>query len=153
MDRFQVFIGILPLLGVIVGGFITYLTQTRVFNKQVKRDERKEIEAKKIERLLVYNEVLKLEGEILMQSYIGGGLAEFNIEAYREKFRPLFYSKYHIINQDIAQEVRNMDRIIMAADFNEELDQEQNDSLLTIFHKIISLTEKYLELYRINNDN
>lgn len=117
----QFLTGILPLIGVIVGGFITYLTQTKTLNKQLKRDIEKEKETKILERFLVYNEILNLDGEIQMQYYMGGGSTKFNLADYRDKIRPLFYSKFHLLNQDIAQAIRKMDMIIKEADFNEEL--------------------------------
>ncbi|QPQ35883.1 hypothetical protein [Lysinibacillus sp. JNUCC-52] len=153
MNWYQIFVGVLPLLGVIVGGGITFLTQNNTLNKQMRRDSEKEKESQRIEKFLIYNDILKLDGEFQMQFYAGGGFTEFNIKNYRENFRPIFFSKYHLLDQEIAYNVREMDRIIMAADFFEEIEREQNDQLLLIFDKILTEIENILKEYRLNNMN
>lgn len=149
MDWSQFLTGTLPpLLGVIVGGLATYFTQTKTLNKQFKREIEREKQERDIERLKVYSEILKLDGENLMLEYVGGGSADFNLKAFIAELRPIFYSKFYLLDQVVADKVRNMDSIIAAANFYEELDIEQNDRLIIIYNEIISDIEVNLISYR-----
>lgn len=137
-----------PLLGVIVGGFATYYTQTNALKKQFDREIEKEKEARDIESLKVYSEILKLDGENLILEPDGGNVIDFNLEVYRSKIRPVLYSKLYLLDQSVMDKVRNMDYVISEADFNEELDRDQSDFLIKGYMDTIGLMEKYLQGYR-----
>lgn len=149
MDWSQLLTGALPsLLGVIVGGMATYFTQTKTLKKQFKREVEREKQERNIERLKVYGEILKLEGENLMLQYMGGGRIEFNLKAFFTDRRPVFYSKFYLIDQVVADKIRNMDNIIGTANFYEELEQEQHDRLIIIYNEIIYNIEAHLISYK-----
>lgn len=142
------FNGAWPIIGVIVGGGATYLTQTHAMKRQLKKEEEKENEAKIIERLSIYSEILKLEGESLMIEYVGGGMVDFNLKSYSKKFRPVLFSKFYLLDQVVADKIREMDNIIGSANFQEELERDQNDELLSLFNQLVSAIESDLKNFR-----
>lgn len=85
-----------------------------------------------------------------MQTNIGGGYAELNLVAYRENIRPILYSKFHLLDESVVAKVREMDKIILEADFNEELDPDFHFRLMRLYYEIIVDIEKYSENYRKN---
>ena len=137
----------MPLIGVIIGGLLTYFTQAKIATNQLKREKEREKENKKAERFIVYNEVLKIDGEIQML-YINSHIAEFNLQAYREKIRPLFYTRFHLLHEEIANSVRLMDIIISEADLSEELLLEEGERLIAFYSKILTEIEKEMKSYR-----
>lgn len=147
MDWNDIFTGILPLLGVFVGGIITYKTQTNTVEKQLEREIEKEKELKNVERLKVYSEILKLEGENLMIERIGGSQVEFNLGVYMDKIRPVLYSKFYLLDKNVAENVRKIDAEYLQISFDEGMgdDEEfQNDFLNSLFNKIISDIQNHI---------
>ncbi|MFC5587537.1 hypothetical protein ACFPRA_01270 [Sporosarcina soli] len=146
----QIITSLGPLLGVVVGALATYVAQTNSLKKQWEREEAKEKEKKHIEKLLMYSEILKLDGEHLMQVNIGGGYNEFNTITFNEKFRPVFFSKFYLIDQNIADNIRNMDFIIAAGNYFEELEQQQEDELIILYTNIIRDIENHIKMNKLN---
>ncbi|GEM_PF-3470187 len=142
----EIFTGILPLLGVFVGGIITYKTQTNTVEKQLEREIEKEKELKNIERLKVYSEILKLEGENLMIERIGGSQVEFNLGIYMEKIRPVLYSKFYLLDKNVAENVRKIDAVYLQLVFDDFEDDEgiHNESFIRLFNKIISDIQNHI---------
>jgi len=139
LDWAQVINFILPLIGVVVGGMITYLTQISYLNKQFKTEKLKDLEGKNTTRLLVYNEILKLDGENLMRLTDEYGYAEFNGKIFIEKFRPHFYSNFHLIHQEIANKLIEMDSILIAERIYEGEVIEESANLLPLYDDILDL--------------
>lgn len=136
------------LVGVVIGVIGSSFGQHILANKQHKIQIQKDKESKNLERLSVYSEILKLDGENQMQGYMGGGRAELNLSAYRNIIRPIFYSKFHLLDKDIAKKVRDVDSILLDTDFFEEINDEQTFRLLTLYYEIIVAIENHLEKYR-----
>ncbi|MEK5038965.1 hypothetical protein [Sporosarcina sp. FSL K6-3457] len=149
MDWTVLLAAIIALSGVLVGHISTYFTQNATLNKQIKNEIRRDKKAENIERILVYNEILKLEGEVQMLTDAGDH-AEFDLEAYREKFRPILYSKFHLLDQDISIFVRGIDIIITSTDIFGEIGRRNNDKLVELFNKMIVDIEKHIDNYRNN---
>lgn len=149
MNWSEIYPGIFTLLGVFVGGVTTFLTQKITLDKQLKSEKEKEKEERNIERLKVYSEILKLDGENEMQAYEQrfGGTA-LNIKTYQEKFRPVFFSKFYLIDIEVAESVREMDNVIGIANFFANLESSQNDELIRLYNQIIFDIEKHLKSYK-----
>lgn len=145
----QVINSSLPLLGVVIGSIATYMTQNNMFKKQLLIDTEQEKSEENIERLKIYSEILRLEGKHIMYEY-NGRSADFNLKAYTNEFRSVFFSKFYLLHQELADTIRAMDNIIAEANFNEKLEPRQNDMLLNYFNQIINSIEKYLKEYRKN---
>lgn len=148
VDWSQLLIGVLPLIGVIIGSTATYITQSHTLNKQIKRDIEKQKEDRNIERLSIYSNVIKLDGENLMQEQIDGNTINFNLQAFSEKFRPVFFSKFYLIDQEVADKIRHMDYIIAESIFYEKLLPDREKELITLFNQMIIEIEKHLRDYR-----
>lgn len=147
MEWKEIWPAISTLLGVLIGGASSYLTQNNILNKQFNNEIERNKENLKNERFQVYNEILKIDGETLMQRQAGNG-TEFNFKGYRSKIRPILYLKFHLLDKDIASLVRGMDKIMSSADFNEELTERDEDQLINKYNKIIEVIEKHLEQFR-----
>ncbi len=153
IDWNLIFTNSIGLVGVVLGVIGTSIGQIILNNKQYNRENEKEIKQKQLDRITVYNEVLKLDGENQMQKNIGGGYAELNLVAYRENIRPILYSKFHLLDESVVVKVREMDKIILEADFNEELDQDLGFKLMRLYYEIIIEIEKYSKKYRKNKSS
>ncbi|WP_060210479.1 hypothetical protein [Sporosarcina koreensis] len=149
MNWSQLIIGLLPLLGVAVGGYATYFTQSKTLNRQLDRDKEKEKEAKNIERLTVYGEILKLDGENSMsKKSLMKDFEEFNLATFITEFRPIFFSKFFLLDQDVAELVRKMDSVLIGERESIYLSPRQNTLLLESYNQIINSIEIHLENYR-----
>ena len=62
----------LPLVGVIVGGVATYLTQRSMLNKQLNREIEQEKKQENIKCLKVYGEILERSGGTEIGGYDAG---------------------------------------------------------------------------------
>lgn len=151
MNWSQIFNDILPLIGVIIGSCATYVTQNQIFKRQRNRDIEKENESKNIECLSVYSEILKINGENMMQDYssdISG--FQFNVSTYKKKFRPIFCSKFYLLERDIVNSIRKMDELIYEEEFigTGIPGDYPNNSLIKSFEHIIMSVENTLDEYR-----
>lgn len=138
------------LLGVIIGGLITYLTQSRIANLQVKRDIEKEKRAKDIEKLEFYGAILKLDGENMMfkKENSSSDFFLFDYELYNEKIRPLLYSKIHILGVNIIAIIREIDKIDGRNKYNEYTVIAVEKTLFPMYKEMIMEIEEYLANYK-----
>ncbi|KXH86897.1 hypothetical protein [Sporosarcina sp. HYO08] len=150
MDWSQLLIGVLPLIGVIIGSAATFITQSHKLKKQIKREIEKEKDERNIERLSIYSDIIKLDGENLMQEHIDGSTINFNLQAFSEKFRPVFFSRFYLIDQEVADKIRLMDYIIAESIFYEELLPDREKELIVLFNQMIIEIELHLRNYRHN---
>lgn len=139
----QIFTGILPLLGVVVGGFATYFTQNATIKRQLNREREKEIHQMKIELLDVYNKVLKTDGENQM---IDSG--EFTIDVYTQKMRPILYSKFHLLHVEIAGRVRIIDSIIEKEEGYVGIEQSSHEDLMKHYAGLLESIDSRIQYYR-----
>lgn len=125
--------GAWPVIGTLGGAFIgAYLTnknQKNILDRQSKLDHIKEIRAKKEETFLVYNEFLRVDGEIQIVSRYGGPFNSFNIEGYQKRIRPILYKKFHLLHQNVVDMVLEIDQNIARYDYNEGIEVDESDDL------------------------
>jgi hypothetical protein len=76
------------------------------------RDKEKDFQAQQNTRLKTYNKVLEMEGKTSLVSCLAGSYVEFDINAYKEKIRPILYQDFHVLHQDVAEIVGSIDRDI-----------------------------------------
>ncbi len=138
----------LPLVGVIVGGVATYLTQRNMLNKQLNREIEQEKKQENIERLKIYGEILERSGGTEIGGYDAGRYT-FELGTYRREFRPLLFQKFYMLDQQIADLIRQMDSVIFEVNMNGSLENDANDYLLRSYGKIIEHMENYLKEYRV----
>lgn len=137
----------LPLLGVAIGGIATYMTQTNILNKQLSRDTEREKKEENIERLKIYSKILKLDGERPLGDD-GIGIRVFNVNLYKREYRPVFFSKFYLLHQEIAESIRFMDGIIFLDELGVDCNDEGGDLLMNKFNEIIERIEYHLKEYR-----
>lgn len=131
----------LPLLGVLVGGLITFGTQVFYAKHQWKLETNKIKRGYIIDKLNIYSLVLKIDGEIQMQEYIGGPSIAFNTEDYYEKIRPVLYEKFYLLDRDISVIVRDIDNILGLANFLQILEREEEESVINLYNEMIKKLE------------
>jgi len=139
---------IATIAGLLVGSLSTYFSQSRMKEKELIRENEKEKQKILLDCLDVYNQILKLDGENILVSHLGGMFDSFKIETYKEKIRPILYSKFHLLNKDVADSVREMDNLIAEASYYEEFIDGQEQYLVSLYHKMIKAIEKHLESFR-----
>ncbi|MGG0669863.1 hypothetical protein [Sporosarcina koreensis] len=150
MEWTALLVALIAFFGVLIGHFSTYFTQKNTVSKQINNEIRRDNKAENIERLLVYNGVLKLEGEVQMLTD-AGEYALFDLESYREKFRPILYSKFHLLDQDVSIYVRGIDVVITSPDIFGEIGRKNNDKLIELFSNMIVNIELHIDNYRNSN--
>lgn len=100
-----------------------------------------------IERLKIYSEILKLDGEKTLGDF-ETGVYGFNINLYKREFRPVFFSKFYLLHQEIAELIRYIDVIIFEVELGVYFGDEKNDLIMNKFNEIIERIESHLKEYR-----
>ncbi|MDO6657454.1 hypothetical protein [Anaerobacillus sp. 1_MG-2023] len=143
----------LPMIGALggafIGGFISKKSQHDLFKKELNKDRENERRKERRETLELYNEVLKIDGEQLLVTHLGGHYIEFDIDIYKDKVRPVLYLKYHLIDKDIATCIREIDHKIAECNFREEITNEEKDDLAHKYNKLIDSIHQHIEKYRV----
>lgn len=132
--------------GLLMGSFSTYITQSKITEKELKKENKKERQMLVLDCLEIYNEILKLDGE----NYLGNlDDPKFEQEVYEEKIRPVFYSKFHLLHKDVAEKVRRIDKITAKVEENlDGLDGEQQRDTLLLYDNLILNIEEHIESLR-----
>lgn len=73
----------------------------------------------------------------------------FKSERFEQLIRPLLYNSFHLLEQDIAIAVVNIDNLLMKWEVMGEGDEEDEKVLNENYLKIISSIERQLTEYRI----
>lgn len=103
------------LLGVIVGGFITYKVQKHSIDKQqqFEREKIKDEENKKNQKIKIkaYNKILHLSSiHIVSEWNHHTGETELYSAKFTEHIQPILYEIYHLLDAEIAKEFDFIDR-------------------------------------------
>lgn len=152
IDWNNVILSILPLLGVVVGGLTTYFAQSKIEDKKITREREKEEERKEIEKLEVYSQILMKHGEMLVYTYIDHGYTEFDSKVYKEHFRPIIFLKIYLLDNDIIDIVRTIDRKLMNIENREEVYGQpitisEGTELSDLFYDLIKRIDTELKEY------
>ncbi|MHC8517475.1 hypothetical protein [Sporosarcina sp. ITBMC105] len=97
---------VIGLIGVLVGGFVSYLTQTR-------NDKRIERRNDKRQKHIAYNKFLLLEGmnSPLVHGVHSDSERDFLWEVYAEGTRKVLYDNLHLLHSEIVWSVLQIDII------------------------------------------
>jgi len=137
--------------GAFIGGYFTRKSQHDLLSKEIAREQNKEKRKEEIETLLVYNQIIKIDGEKLLVSHIGGSYNEFDINTYQDLIRPVIYEKFHLIHSDVAKVVKELDDAIQWGTYHEDASMEDHNGLCEDYFYLIKLIHNHIENYR--NDN
>lgn len=144
----ELFINALPsLLGVVVGGLITFfIQQSSIKKQQVWEREKMELdnfqkdEDRKFE---TYNKILQADGDHVIHDinhHTGAGILQ--TKAYNEHIRPLLFEIYHLLDEKVADEVENIENVFERQYIMEEEDPTDKEVLSKSYLKIISLIKQ-----------
>ncbi|MCA1012824.1 hypothetical protein [Halobacillus halophilus] len=132
----QILQALLPLIGVIIGGFVSYLAQTANQKRIEKNKDRRQ-------KTIAYNEILKREGENspLEPPIHSGENKEFDWKNYVEGNRRILYDNLHLFDFNIADKVLHIDYLGEKA---EALGPEQEDIdwVYNLYFEIIDWIKK-----------
>ncbi|MFN6794183.1 hypothetical protein [Bacillus sp. TD11] len=126
-------------------------TQKDLLEQQMIRDESKEKRNELKETLEVYNRVLKVNGEYLFHINNGGPFLEFNADVYNKEIRPIIYEKYHLLDNDVALLVADIDDRIKKCVYYEEFTGEDNLYLNSEYDRLIKKIKGHIENFNRQN--
>lgn len=73
---------------------------------------------------------------------------ELNCNLYKEKIRPLLYKHFHLLEDNVARSVQEIDTIFHKWGIYEEADDSDDEFLSGEYLKIISSIQNELQNYR-----
>lgn len=162
-------IPILPMIGVIIGALIagisSFVVQSISFKQQQKWEQEKldrqfAQEQEKIDKQFAreqmlkkidaYNKILSENNntQVVEWDYYTGETT-FKSERFEQLIRPLLYNSFHLLEQDVANAVVNIDNLLMKWEVLGEGDEEDIKALNEHYQKIISSIERQLIEYRM----
>lgn len=100
--------GAVSLIGTIVGGGITYLTQKSISKRQLEKEHQEEVAKIKREKLEFYGIVLKENGIL----GIIDDPSNFKVNLYKESIRNTFYEKIYLLTPSMINQLSDIDLII-----------------------------------------
>ncbi|EOO57088.1 phage protein [Bacillus cereus VD196] len=149
----------MPLFASIATGIVTltavWLTQKGnkkvqkdLLELQIKRDEMKEKRNELKETLEIYNRILKVDGESIVIIDNGGALEEFDFNVYQKEVRPIFYEKYHLLHEEVAERVALMDQVIKNCNLFQEVEREDHMELCGNYNRLIRIMRRNIYSFR-----
>lgn len=112
-------------------------TQKDLLKQQIIRDEIKEKRNELKETLEVYNQVLKMDGENTLIIPVGGPIFEFDLNIYQKEIRPILYEKYHLLHDEIARNVSEIDLAIKKCTYYEEVERDDHEYFCRKYSNLI----------------
>lgn len=144
--------GIFTLLGALGGGrIITHgnsKMQKEKLSIEISRDVEKEKREREIDKMKIYNNVLKANGECSIVTRIGGPYRSMDIDKYIKNIRPFFYENLHLIDQNVALILSEIDNKIAEANFNEEITDQEETYLSGKYLDLQSFISNHIEEFR-----
>lgn len=134
--------------GAFIGAYFTRKSQLDLLI----REENKEKRQVQKEALEIYNRVLKVDGESIVTIPVGGPIVEFDLKIYQDEIRPILFEKYHLIHDDVAKIVSEIDAIVQQCNFNEEITKEDHDDLCHKYYSLIDNIKKHIYDFRKKNN-
>ncbi|MEC0089911.1 hypothetical protein [Paenibacillus macquariensis] len=148
-----------PVLGTLAGtllgmfgAFLTNIHKKRADEKDALRKRTWEKEDRDISELKdmknikyeVYNNILMKDGEVIIVTNAGNRLS-FDFISYSKEIRPLLFKKYHLLDLDVKDKVKKMDKKIAAMAFNEEATGYDEDDISSDYYRLIEMIENKYE--------
>ncbi|GEM02196.1 hypothetical protein SAMN05421839_10575 [Halolactibacillus halophilus] len=119
---YESFLTSLPaLIGVFIGGTITFITQTMSDKRNEKLQEKERIENVRIRKLRVFGEIIRNESNSpLIYSDRQGAILEFDWKLYSDNNRNILYDNIELLNNEIIELILDMDFNYAKLNFLEE---------------------------------
>lgn len=138
------------LSGAYLGGSYTRKSQLDLFKHQKEEEDRKINKKREEERMKVYIEVLKMNGQLYLIENAGGNHGTFNADHYEEYMRSTLYNNFHLLHQNVARTIGNIDACLSKCDFHEEITSEDHAFLCNLYSKLLKQIEAHIDEYRKN---
>lgn len=129
--------GVCTLIGALGGVYWTQKGNKNMLEQQIIRDEIKEKRNELKETLEVYNKILKIHGENSVVIDVADEPEEFDFNVYQKEVRPVLYEKYHLLHDEVAEAVANIDLTIKTCNFFEEVQLIDHVSLCNDYNMLI----------------
>ncbi|KRF52724.1 hypothetical protein ASG98_19655 [Bacillus sp. Soil531] len=145
------------LLGVIVGGLITFFIQQITIRKQ-QSWEKKKLELDNFYKneeikFKTFNKILELNGEHQVLEYDIHQGPELNYNKYIKYIRPLLFEIFHLLNDEIVREVNSIEDIFERQTAVEEAELGDAEDLRHSYSKILKLIKEQFTDLRASNKN
>lgn len=154
----EIIIMILPLIGVLLGGVITFYAQQWSL-KKTQNFEREKIEQDKQQfnenlKFKAYNTILINSGTYQIHLYDKETNGELDYEKYVKYVRPVLFEVFHLLDPEIRQELINIEYIYEGKPFKKGEEAESDKKKLrTHYVKIIQhIIAKYEEYNKKENN-
>ena len=131
---------ILPLIGVVIGGLITYFVQTKTIRENHKH-ERKKIEDENIKKekelkYQAYNQILLNDAIESINTYDFHYGWELNYNKYAENVRPILFKVFHLLDEKVADELLKIENTYAKIEAMGEPEDGDKESLGESFNTI-----------------
>ncbi|PFF63976.1 hypothetical protein [Bacillus cereus] len=140
--------GVCTLIGALGGVYWTQKGNKDSLKQQIIRDEMKEKRNELKEALEIYNRILKVSRERSVIIDNGGLPEEFNFNVYQKEVRPILYEKYHLLHDEVAKIVTDIDSIIGYMYFGGGDDRTEHMNLGNKYNKLIENIEQRIRDFR-----
>ncbi|MGE8013238.1 hypothetical protein [Bacillus mycoides] len=144
----SIFTGIITLMAVLLTQRGNKKVQKDLLELQIRRDEMKEKRNELKETLEIYNRILKVNGESNVIIDNGGAPEEFNFNVYQKEVRPILYEKYHLLHDEVAKIVTDMDSVIGYIYFSGGDNRAERMNLSDKYNKLIENIEQKIRDFR-----
>ncbi|PED17648.1 hypothetical protein [Bacillus toyonensis] len=145
------------LLGVVVGGLITFFIQQATIQKQQEWDRKKmeldthnKNEARKFE---VFSQILHAHAKHIVLEYSMHGPPQLNEVKYSKYIRPLLYEIYHLLDYEIVGKIEKIE-YIHEKQFAMEVDEDGDMEVVTEnYEEIIKIIKQDFNSLRKSRKN
>lgn len=148
------FSAIIATSGTLIGAFLGYIftrkTQNDSFDKQLAWEQEKR-EIDKLEELtMIYNRILKVDGEKEVIDYNRGNKIELQTEIYIGEIRPILFEKFHLLHSDVASIVKEIDEVLVKWSVLEEEGYDgESEYIAGRYLDMINKINSYVDLLRV----
>ncbi|MGG0412965.1 hypothetical protein [Peribacillus simplex] len=148
--------GLPSLIGVVIGGLITFFIQRSTIKKQQQWDREKlridNFYKSEAEKFKTYNKILEIDATRLIHHHydsIDGGnkLDKKNYDTY---VRPLLFEVFHLLDREVAAEVNKIEDIF-EREYVKGTEPSDKKNLSDSYIKIIKLIKQQFKEYRESN--
>ena len=150
---------ILPLVGVLIGGLITYFVQKKAI-KEAHDFEREKIREENLQKdkeikFQTYNKILYSNGSYIFSEWsLNGNM--LNKQNYLKFIRPVLFEIYHLLDKEILVEFNKIEEIYSRQSEKGDLETDKknlHDSYIKIIETIKRKYKEHQKLQEITVDN
>ena len=139
---------ILPLIGVVIGGLITYFVQTESIKEnhkhELKKIEEENIKKNREMKYQAYNQILLNDAMKSINIWDMHHGWELDYNKYADYVRPILFNVFHLLDEKVADELLKIENIYSKIEAIGEPEDGDENSLGESFNKIkIAIRHSY----------